>query len=154
MKDKIFKNSHIIICFILVLGVIMNVKVNSQENNVSAEDLMNEFSQNENGFTLKYTGKKIVLTGKIFDKATPKDNIPEKDFNYIVFGDRERNGTGICVICYFNEFVYSRISIGEEIVVEGNFRKVDYIRNYHTKEIVYKDIILGECKILKCRACK
>jgi hypothetical protein len=114
-----------------------------QENNaiVSAEAFIDEFSENETNAFEKYSGKRITITGIIFEKATPKDNIPEIDFNYLVFGEYSKNGIGIQ--CYFNEFVYSTVETGKTITVEGNFREITYAGD------VFKLIVLGECKIIE-----
>jgi hypothetical protein len=131
---------------ILIFGVmnIMNTFSQIHDVPIDAEELMNEFLQNETNFMQKYTGKKIAITGIIFGRGTPKDNIPEKDFNYIVMGNFEE--TGICIFFYFNEFVYWGVKEGETITIEGNFREIEYIKNYYSGEIVFK-IIIGECKI-------
>jgi hypothetical protein len=80
-KINIFKKIFIILTF----GVIIVMNTFAQINNspIDAEELMNEFLKNENDFIKKYTGKKITITGIIFGKGTPKDNIPEKDFSQV-----------------------------------------------------------------------
>jgi hypothetical protein len=144
-KINIFNKVFII----LILGVIIVMNTFAQINNspINAEELMNEFLQNETNFIKKYTDKKITITGKIFGKGTPKDDIPEKDFNYIVIGNFEE--TGVCVFFYFNEFINWNVKEGEIITVEGNFREIKYIKDFYSGEIVFKNIIIGECKIKK-----
>ena len=109
---------------------------------------MIDFLQNETEFVERYSGKRITITGEIFSKSTPKDNMPEKDFNYIVFQDSKNNDIEIGVLCYFDEFVYWEVNERQTIIVEGNFRIIDYIRDYDTGNIVKKYIVLGECKIM------
>ena len=125
----------------------MNTFAQRNNSSIYAEELMNEFLQNETNFIEKYTGKRITITGIILDKATPKDNIPEKDFNYIIIGEDEENR--IIIFLYFNEFVYWSVKEGETITVEGNFREVEYLKHVQTGKIVWKKIVLGECKIKK-----
>jgi hypothetical protein len=100
---------------------------------------MGEFLENEAKALKKYAGKRITITGALFEKATPKDNIPETDFNYLVFGDYWENGIGI--LCYFNEFVYFSVETGETVSVEGNFREI------RSAGDVFTVIVLGECAI-------
>jgi hypothetical protein len=125
----------------------MNTFAQINNSPIDAEELMNEFLQNESCFIKKYTDKKITITGIILGKGTPKDTIPEKDFNYIVMGNFEE--TGICTFFYFNEFVYWNVKEGETITIEGNFREIKYINDFYSGRIVFKNIIIGECKIKK-----
>jgi ppGpp synthetase/RelA/SpoT-type nucleotidyltranferase len=111
------------------------------ENAIEAKEFMSEFLQNEPSALKKYTGTRIKIIGEISNKATPKDNPPEKDFNYITFGNGDTDG--IYIMCYFNEYVYWTVAVGEKIIIEGNFREIESIGN------VYKEITLGECKIIK-----
>jgi hypothetical protein len=130
------------ICVALIFGLLL-AACSSLPNNViiSTKVFIGEFSENETNAFEKYSGKRITITGIIFEKATPKDNIPEKDFNYLVFGEYSKNGIGIQ--CYFNEFVYSTVETGETVTVEGNFREITYAGD------LFKMIVLGECKIIK-----
>jgi hypothetical protein len=125
----------------------------SGENILEAKELMNEFLQDGPNDREKYTGKKITITGEISNKATLKDNPLEKDFNYITFGNGDTDG--ICIMCYFNEYVYWTVEVGERITIEGNFRGI-VLRGIEGSfwgifsiGNVYKEIILGECKIIK-----
>jgi hypothetical protein len=132
---------------ILLLGITLIFYVsifdNLKENIIiiDAEELMNEFLSNETNVLQKYEGKNIVIVGVIFEKATPKDYTLEKDRNYIIFGDY--SNTGIGIQCYFDDYIYSTVNIGERITVEGNFREITYAGN------VFKHIVLGESKIIK-----
>ncbi|MDR2900918.1 MAG: OB-fold putative lipoprotein [Treponema sp.] len=147
-------NKKIIIMIIVCVAVFWGTNITScatSKNNfsgettvnteISAEELMDEFLKNEAIAQQKYSDTRITLTGIIFEKATPKDNVPKKDRNYIVFGNY--NETKIGVQCYFDEFMYTSVNVGETITVEGNYRKVEYAGD------VFKMIVLGESKIIK-----
>jgi hypothetical protein len=107
--------------------------------NVTA--LINEAAKNETGFSVTHNAQRIRIAGVVSGKATPKDNPPETDFNYLTFGENSEDG--IFVLCYFNEYIFWDVEIGEELIVEGNFRSVDpYGANRSA-------IIFGECKIIR-----
>jgi hypothetical protein len=132
---------------ILLIGISLISCVSKPDNlegnsiMIDAEELMNEFSSDEANALQKYEGKPITIVGVIFEKATPKDYTLEKDRNYIIFGDY--SNTGIGIQCYFDEFIYNSVNVGEKITVEGNFREITYAGN------VFKHIVLGESKIIK-----
>ena len=86
----------------------------------TAENLIAEFTKDAESATEKYTGKIIQITGKLFYKASPKDNIPETNASYIVFGDWKN---GVYIQCYFDEVVVFGLTIGDTITVAGNFVK-------------------------------
>jgi hypothetical protein len=142
---KMLKNIKKFMVFTVLIIFVCDISKSNKdvlmENIVDVKELMNEFLQNEPNALKKYTGKRITITGEISNKATPKDNPPKKDFNYITFGNGDTDG--IYIMCYFNEYVYWTVKVGEKITVEGNFREIESIGN------VYKEITLGECKIIK-----
>jgi hypothetical protein len=137
------------IFIILFFGVmaVMNTFAQINDSPIDAEEFMNEFLQNETEFIERYTGKKITISGIVFGKGTPKDDIPTKDFNYIVMGNFEE--TGVCIFFYFNEFIYWGVKEGETITVEGNFREIQYTKDFHSGKTAFKNIIIGESKIKK-----
>jgi hypothetical protein len=142
--------NKIMFCIIFFSGIniISCVSINNKsfgnEIIIAAEELMNEFLNNGTQAQQKYRGKRIAITGTIFEKATrgitkwPVDNPPPKDFNYITFGDYKN--IGICIQCNFNEHIYFSVNKGETITVKGNFREINY-------NDILKIIVIGECTI-------
>jgi len=152
--------NKIMVCIICFFGinVISCVSINNKSSGstanikdfdenkiiITAESLIDEFLSNEEQSQQKYRGKRITITGTIFEKATrgitkwPVDNPPPKDFNYITFGNY--NDIGICIQCNFNEHIYFNVNKGETLTVIGNFREINYSN-------IYKIIVIGECKI-------
>ena len=85
----------------------------------TAENLIAEFTKDAESATEKYTGKIIQITGKLFYKGSPKDNIPETNASYIVFGNW-KNGE-VYIQCYFDKVVVFDLTIDETITIIGNF---------------------------------
>jgi len=107
----------------------------------TAEELITEFSINSELATEKYTGKTLQITGEIFERASPKDNILDTNASYIVFGNWEKGS--VYIHCYFDGVVSFGLRRGDTITVTGNF-----VRFQNLKDIdIMKGVFLEKSKI-------
>ncbi|MDR2718564.1 MAG: OB-fold putative lipoprotein [Treponema sp.] len=153
---EVYDMNKIMTCIIFLFGINIiscastggkssgSAAIPENEIIITDQELMNEFLNNETQALQKYKGKRIAITGTIFEKAAkgitswPVNNPPPKDFNYIIFGDY--NNIGIGVQCNFNEHIYFSVNKGETITVSGNFREINYAND------TLKIVVIGECK--------
>jgi len=105
----------------------------------TAEELIAEFSKNSELATEKYTGKTLQITGEIFERASPKDNIPDTNASYIVFGNWKKGS--VYIMCYFDEVVSFGLRRGDTITVTGNFVRFEKVKD------IMKGVILEKSKI-------
>ena len=93
----------------------------------TAEKLIAEFSKSVELATEKYTGKTLQITGEIFERASPKDNIPETNASYIVFGNW-KDGS-VYIQCYFDAVVSFSLQKGDTITITGNFVRFENLKD-------------------------
>ena len=105
----------------------------------TSEELIAEFSANSESATEKYTGKTLQITGEIFERASPKDNVPETNASYIVFGN-PKNGR-VYILCYFDDAVSFNLRKGDTITVIGNFVRFENLKD------IMKGVFLEKSKI-------
>lgn len=103
---------------------------------ISADALIAEFMADAEKATAKYEGKALLVTGIIYDRASPKHNIPEKNASYITFGNWQIKGA-YSVQCYFDDVVAFDLA-GREATVRGQFRSLQHAGDLFTMIVLEK----------------
>lgn len=141
-NKKYFK--IIILIVVIILGMFLiyiNIYEKHQNNNIiiiNANNMINEFFENNVSADKKYKGNIVEINGIIIYKAFPKDFIPLWDASCIYFG--EDIGKGVNIVCYFDNIVVHDLEVGQEITVKCKYIKFDDSRN---------NIILKKGEIIK-----
>ena len=105
---------------------------------ITTDDLRREFEVNPTEAEKRYTGKTLQVTGIVFERAQPKDNIPKKNASYLAFGDYDKDE--VLLLCYFDTVhATSQIKRQDTVTLQGKFDM------FSQKGL--KMIILRECKI-------
>jgi hypothetical protein len=134
--------AKITICLIVLSTVLA---CHNTQNDIlyytTAYDLIERVNENEDLSTV-FKNHVIQISGEVIFRQQAKDNMPLKNKSDVYFGERDSNNHFIdnkLVICFFDFLITDHVKIGDNIVVQGCFKKID------------KDgtIIFEKCKIVK-----
>ena len=112
---------------------------------ITAEELIMEFENNEKTALQKYKNSIIQISGEITVKEFPKDHIPLKNASRIIFGKVDDHGSpffseNTIIICYFDKIIVHELNEGDPVIIQCRFK--NFVTAYKQMKEIH--LIKGE----------
>lgn len=144
---QLFCKILLLMPILLLMAVFLDGCNNRNSNmiEITAEELIMEFENNEKTALQKYKNSIIQISGEITVKEFPKDHIPLKNASRIIFGKVDDHGSpffseNTIIICYFDKIIVHELNEGDPVIIQCRFK--NFVTAYKQMKEIH--LIKGE----------